>query len=168
MSAKQARVVLLVIDQLAGHWAEGASLAASTGLPAPNVKDYHERHLIPNISACIENGYWTTHPMNQAKCMTPYGLRYLASGRYDSDQVMLERDWFAIPYADGQYHTITEWIDLHRPDLKVATFGSGNWVAPGYFYTNSTAYHYLGTSLIPGSLRNTYFRMQKPTQIGTL
>jgi hypothetical protein len=135
MQSEIPRVVLLVIDQLAGHWVPGAATVQSTGLPPPNIMDYHKHGLIPNISECINNGLWTLRPMSQGKCMTPYGMRYLASGRYDSHQVVLEDEWCCHPYADGDYRTICEWIDRNRPDIKVATFGSGCWLAPGYWHT---------------------------------
>lgn len=130
------RVVLLVIDQLAGHWVEDGVIVSSTGLRAPNVLDYHHQGLIPNLSNCIREGLWTLRPLSRGKCMTPYGLRYLATGSYESgDQVVLEDDWKCLPHADGKYHTLCEWIDEHQPKIRMATFGSGLWVGLGYWYT---------------------------------
>lgn len=125
------RCLLLIVDQLAGHWAEGVTTSA--GYPPPNVKDYHERGLIPNISSCIKGGLWVERPLNQGECHTAHGIRYLAAGEYTT---RVDHDEFI---KGGQQETMiqafertqdTDWIGR-----KVACFGSACWVKPGWLHT---------------------------------
>jgi len=43
------KVILLVIDQLPGHWAEGVYVDEEKRIPPVNIKGYYERGLIPHL-----------------------------------------------------------------------------------------------------------------------
>ncbi len=83
MRRNDKRVMLILVDQLAGHWAQGV-LVESTGLPPPNVEGYHIQGLIPHISYLIEEGIWVRHPYNMGECATGPAQEYITMGSYKS------------------------------------------------------------------------------------
>lgn len=139
------RVVLLIIDQLAGHWAEGVTVP-STGLAPPNVTDYVAAGLLPNFAGAIQEGLWVKRPMNQGVCMTPYALRYIAAGRYDTASI--KKTPLSLTCA-GQFPTFLVALVHGNPaakkrTVKVGTFGSSEWINRGWL---ASPYFHVG---LPG------------------
>ncbi|MGQ9629405.1 MAG: hypothetical protein ACUVXI_03695 [bacterium] len=88
MGKSSDRVLLLIVDQLAGHWAEGV-VVPSTGYPPPNVEGYYRAGLLPRIGEFLEQGIWVRHPYNMGKCETRGGLKYLMTGSYSEGDTLI-------------------------------------------------------------------------------
>lgn len=110
MKKELPRVLALMIDQLAGHWVNGVIIQA-TGFPPPNVEDYHQLGLIPNISDCIRNGLWVRHGWNRGICATPYVSQYIVYGTYSKKR---------------EEHIISA-IKTKFPTTKTASFSNWDW-----------------------------------------
>lgn len=126
------RVLYLVIDQLAGHWAEGVKIAG-TDLPPANVKDYHELGLIPNFSYLIENGLWVKRPWNKGHCDTTHGMRYLATGSYKEVCYNSENPWYLETDKEVAFFECAQ--HYGREKIEIGVFSQSPWLAKGYFYT---------------------------------
>jgi len=130
------RVLLLVIDQLPGHWVEGVEVAE--GMPPVNVWGYHRKGLIPNFSYLIEEGLFA-FAWNRGHCETPHGMKYLATGRYDVEPIWRPRGgqpYYARRSEGSEVVGLFEFAKHHDPDrIVAATFTTDYWAAPGYFYT---------------------------------
>ena len=132
------RVLVLMIDQLSGHWVDGVKIKA-TGFPPPNIEDYHQLGFIPNISDCIQNGIWVRHPWNRGICETRYVSRYIVSGTYADE---------------GGEHIISA-IKTIFPGMKTASFSNWEWdvfdpqynIGPENFDFNYTLYKWLSEKL---------------------
>lgn len=125
------RVLYLVIDQLAGHWAEGVKIEG-TDLPPANVKGYHELGLIPNFSYLIENGLWVKRPWNKGQCDTTHGMKYLATGSYD-DRGCYEsgKPWY-LEAGEAFFEFAKKY---YQEKIEIGVFSNSPWLAKGYFYT---------------------------------
>ena len=131
------RVILLVIDQLPGHWVEGMEVA--DGMPPVNVWGYHRKGLVPNFSHIIEDGIFA-FAWNRGECNTPYGMKYLATGRYDVGPVW-KSEAGQMYYSGNEVMGLFEFAKHHDPArIKAATFTTDYWAAPGYFYTAADTY----------------------------
>ena len=128
------RVLFIVIDQLAGHWAEGVTVAEN--MPPVNVWGYHKKGLIPTFSSLIENGVFA-FAWNRGTCDTPHGMKYLATGGYN-----VEPFWKSL--KNQSYYErnpsdpvgLLEFAKSSNPEgITSACFTTNNWAAPGYFYT---------------------------------
>lgn len=106
MKENNRRVMLVLVDQLAGHWVEDV-LVKSTGLPPPNVEEYHIQGLIPHISELIEEGVWVRHPYNMGECWTGPGQQYIVMGSYKSKK---------------DSHHIAQFLKRYDPSSKTAFF----------------------------------------------
>jgi len=130
------RVLLLVIDQLAGHWVEGVEVVK--GIPPVNVWDYARLNFAPNFRYLIENGLFC-FAWNKGICDTPHGMKYLATGRYNADPYWTSRTgWPYYPRTPENPGPtgLFEFAQHYAPDrIKVACFTTDHWIAPGYFYT---------------------------------
>jgi len=130
------RVLLLIIDQLAGHWAPGVS--AAEGVPPANVWDYARLGLTPTFRRLIEEGLFC-FAWNMGVCDTPHGMKYLATGRYDCAPYWTQRGgWPYYPRTEAQPGPVGlfEFAQHYRPDsIRPAVFTTDHWIAPGYFYT---------------------------------
>ena len=129
------RLVYLIIDQLAGHWAEGVKIEG-TDLPPANVKGYHELGLIPSFSHLIENGLWVKRPWNRAECKTPNGMRYLATGSYNDPDACYDltykKPWYVECEKDMGFF---EFAKIHGgAEVTAGIFSCSPWLSKGYFY----------------------------------
>jgi len=126
------KIIFLVIDQLAGHWADNV-LIENTGLPPVNIEGYHKLGLIPNFSYLINNGLWVKRAWNRGVCDTRHGMRYLATGRYARP---LYNEYFwrnRRDYSDEELIGFFEYAkDYYGVELKCAVFSG--WYQRGYFY----------------------------------
>ena len=111
------RLFYIVIDQLAGHWADG--IFVSGDLPPANVRGYHELGLTPNISRLIEGGLWVERPWNRGGCDTRHGMKYLSTGTYDMSASV------------GFFEYVKE---KYKENVRVAVFTTTPWAMRGYFY----------------------------------
>ena len=133
--AKKRRIFYLIIDQLAGHWADGVKVYGKFS-PA-NVSDYHKLGLIPNFSYLIKNGLWVKKPWNKKICDTAHGMKYLANGCYNKGNYWIfnykGRGNF---YPEGEKEEgFFEFVKRHYEEkIKVAVFTTDYWIAKGYFY----------------------------------
>lgn len=130
------RVLLLVIDQLPGHWVEGVEVAK--GIPPVNVWDYARMGFTPNFRRLIENGLFC-FTWNKGDCDTPHGMKYLATGRYNAAPFWTSVDkWPYYPRKEDNPGPIGlfEFAQHYAPSrIKPACFTTDHWIAPGYFYT---------------------------------
>ena len=110
------RVFAVMMDQLAGHWAEGVKIQA-TGFPPPNVEGYHQLGLIPNISSCIRNGLWVRRPWNRGICSTIQVSRYVTYGVYS--------------HKGGEH--IVHAVKSQHPTVKTAAFSNWQWDHAVYY-----------------------------------
>jgi len=113
------RLFYLIIDQLAGHWAEGVIVDEEELMPPANVLDYHGRGLIPNFSYIINEGIWVKRPWNRGVCDTGHGMKYLCTGTYDTSVNM------------GFFEYVKE---KYKDLVKIAVFTTIPWAMRGYFY----------------------------------
>jgi len=125
MEKADKRILYLVIDQMAGHWAEGVKVHGD--LPPVNIKGYHELGLIPTFSSLINEGIWVKEPWNRGICNTTNGMRYLATGSYVGGGDGKE----ARPQQEGLFEYAAR---IHSHRIKAAAFTTAAWVYPGYFY----------------------------------
>lgn len=139
-------MLLIVIDQLPGHWAEGVEV--EEGMPPVNVWGYHKLGLIPNFSYLIENGIFA-FCWNRGHCETPHGMKYLATGTYEVGPV-----WG--PKGGQPYYPRTpenpgpvglfEFAKHYAPDrICAACFTTDYWAAPGYFFTAADTFALSGS-----------------------
>lgn len=127
------KVFYLIVDQLAGHWVDDVRIEG-TDLPPVNVKGYHEKGLIPNISYLIRNGLWVKRAWNRGICDTRHGIRYLATGRYA--RPLYHREYWSRreEYADEDLEGFFEYAkNYYGNEIKSAVFSG--WYQRGYFYT---------------------------------
>ena len=123
------RVFYLIIDQLAGHWAEGVKIEG-TDLPPVNIKGYHELGLIPNFSHLISNGLWVKRPWNNGGCDTTHGMRYLATGSYWEESYFEPEHRRPCYWEKGKQAGFFQAAKQHYGDkLTVAVFGTIPWTA---------------------------------------
>lgn len=131
------RVLLIVVDQLAGHWVEGVEVAE--GIPPVNVWSYAKLNFTPNFRRLIEEGVFC-FTWNAGVCDTPHGMKYLATGRYNAGPY-----WTTIgnwPYYPRTPENpgpmgLFEYAQHYAPTrIKPACFTTDHWIAPGYFYTS--------------------------------
>ncbi|GEM_PF-1371838 len=124
------RSLILILDMLAGHWAEGSE-SPVTGLPYPNVKGYEKAGLLPNFGECIKNGIYA-NVWNMGNCNTPYGQKYLASGTYQTESAPgIDPYWSMVRGQDKE--TILQACKRTYPGGKVASFGSDAWMQTGWW-----------------------------------
>jgi len=130
------RVLLLVIDQLPGHWAEGVEVAK--GVPPVNVWDYARLGFTPNFRRLIEEGVFC-FCWNMGECDTPHGMKYLATGRYDAAPYWITVEgWPYYPRTPENPGPmgLFEYAQHYAPSrVRPACFTTDHWIAPGYFYT---------------------------------
>ena len=110
------RVLAVMMDQLAGHWADGVTIQ-STGFPPPNVEAYHQLGLIPNISSCIREGLSVRRPWNRGICSTIQVSRYVVYGVYS--------------HKGGEH--IVRAVKSEHPTLKTAAFSNWAWDHAQYY-----------------------------------
>ncbi|RLE79501.1 MAG: hypothetical protein DRJ52_08285 [Thermoprotei archaeon] len=138
MSSKiKVKVILLVIDQLPGHWAEGVYVDEKKKIPPVNIKGYYERGLIPHFAELIDNGLWVLRPWNRGICFTRQGMRYLATGSYT--RPLYDEEYWRNPedYSDEEKTGFFEYAkEYYKGELKCATIGG--WYERGYFYVPDT------------------------------
>lgn len=115
MKIPRYRVFYVIIDQLAGHWEDSVRIEG-TDLPPVNVKGYHEKGLIPNISYLINNGLWVKRTWNRGICDTAHGMKYLSTGTYDMNA------------------NIGLFEYLYSLKIKTSVFTTQPWGSKGYFY----------------------------------
>ena len=128
---KKKRILLFVIDMLAGHWAEGVKVQ-STGYAPPNIKDYHELGLIPNFSYLIKHGFWVKRPFNNGRCGTEYGMHYLATGIYEEKQIKSIGDGCV---CSSKAKTILDsFNEHHNGKTRMASFATTHWVRKGWWH----------------------------------
>jgi len=141
------RVFLLVIDQLAGHWAENVKVMDD--VPPVNIWDYAMLGYIPNFRRLIEEGIFC-FAWNMGICDTTHAMKYLATGRYNADPYWTSRGgWSYYPRTEDNPGPIGlfEFAQHYDPDrIHPACFTTDHWIAPGYFYTAGypialSAYH---------------------------
>jgi len=131
------KVILIVIDQLPGHWAEGVYVDRGRRVPPVNVKGYHELGLIPNISYLIRSGLWVVRAWNRGVCDTRHGMRYLAVGSYARPLYDSEYWRHSEDYSEEEKVGFFEFAkEYYRGELKCAVFGG--WYERGYFYVPDT------------------------------
>lgn len=123
------RSLILILDMLAGHWADGSS-SPVTGLPYPNVQGYKKAGLLPNFGDCMRNGIYV-NVWNMGTCNTPYGQKYLASGTYETDSVPGNDHWDML--RGQEKLTILQSCKQVYPAGKVAAFGSDAWMQTGWW-----------------------------------
>jgi len=129
------KIFYLIIDQLAGHWAENVKV--DENVPPANVADYHELGLVPNFSYLIKKGIWVKKPWNKGLCETPHGMKYLATGCYKKGNY-----WIFNYKGKGGYYPEAEKEEgffeyvkrYYQEKIEMAVFTSGCWIAKGYFY----------------------------------
>ncbi len=122
----------LLIDQLAGHWANGVE--AAQGIPPANVWGYHKLGLIPNFSRLIQNGIFA-FAWNEEVCGSAQGHKYLATGRYHSEPFREVGYYACRPENYGPMGILEVAKHFDPESISTAAFGSDFWVAPGYFYS---------------------------------
>jgi len=106
------RVVILWLNQLAGHWVEDV-IVETTGLPPPNVEAYHLQGLIPHISSLVKDGLWIRHPFNRGECSTGPAQRYITLGSYTSMEGRHIVESFKIRYPDLRTACFISWTQRH-------------------------------------------------------
>jgi hypothetical protein len=127
------RVLFIVIDQLAGHWAEGVKVEGD--FPPANVWGYHQKGLIPNFSRLINEGLWAP-AWNMGECDTSHGMKYLASGRYKHKSFWGGEGKGRFYPEEDKEESLFEFAKIyHRGKIRVAVFTTDLWIAKGYFYT---------------------------------
>lgn len=129
------RVLLVVIDQLPGHWAEGVEVAP--GVPPVNVWGYARLGFAPNFRRLVEEGLFC-FAWNMGECDTPHGMKYLATGRYDAAPYWTSvGGWPYYPRAERPGPVgLFEFAQRYAPGrVRSACFTTDHWIAPGYFYT---------------------------------
>ena len=137
MKGLEKKVILLVIDQLPGHWVEGVYVDEKRKIPPVNVKGYHELGLIPNFSYLIRNGLWVLRAWNRGICFTRQGMRYLAVGSYVRPLYGKEYWEHNEEYSDEEKIGFFEYAkEYYKGELKCATIGG--WYERGYFYVPDT------------------------------
>ena len=115
MSNIKCRLFYIIIDQLAGHWAD--NVFVHDNIPPANVLGYVERKFLPNFEYIIRNGVWVKRPWNRGTCDTLHGMKYLCTGSYDMN---IEVGFF-------EYLTI-------KYKVNCAVFTTSPWGKRGYFY----------------------------------
>ena len=124
------RSFILIIDMLAGHWAEDVVVPA-TGLQPPNLKGYVQAGMLPACREIIEQGVFV-HAWNHGFCNTPHGQKYLASGSYRAKGAPgIDPYWQLAEGLDQE--TILYACKRTYPDGKVARFGSDAWMQTGWW-----------------------------------
>ena len=130
------RVLLIVIDQLPGHWVNGVEVAE--GIPPVNVWDYARLGFTPNFHRLIREGVFC-FAWNKGECDTPHGMKYLATGRYDAAPYWTTANgWPYYPRTQDNPGPIGlfEFAQHYAPGrIRPACFTTDHWIAPGYFYT---------------------------------
>ena len=126
------RGLILILDMLAGHWAEDV-VVPSTGLPPPNVIGYVKAGKLPNFRECIEKGIFV-YSWNKGICNTPHGMKYLASGTYKIKARVKKGDRLYWEFVEGRgKETILSACKKKYPKDKVASFGSDSWMQTGWW-----------------------------------
>jgi hypothetical protein len=127
------RVFYLIIDQLAGHWADG--VIVENKFPPANLRDYHRMKLIPNFSHLIDNGVWVERPWNKGICDTSHGMKYLASGFYNRGAYWASSAKGSFFPEQENEEGFFEYAKRHYPDeVWAAVFTTAYWTVKGYFY----------------------------------
>ena len=128
------RLFYLIIDQLAGHWAE--NVRVKDDFPPANLAGYHRLGLIPNFSGLIKKGLWVKRPWNRGICTTPHGMKYLAGGFYNKGAYWGSfEDTGAFYPETPDEEGFFEFCKKHYPGrFKASVFTTDYWVAKGYFY----------------------------------
>lgn len=132
----EAKVLYIIVDQLAGHWAKGVKVEEE--FPPANVAGYHDMGLVPSFSYLIKEGIWVKKPWNKGVCDTPHGMKYLATGTYKHKTY-----WIGNYRGKGMFYPegkdeegFFEFAKKHYPEkIKVGVFTTDYWIAKGYFYT---------------------------------
>ena len=141
------KVLLIVIDQLPGHWTPGVEVVP--GFPPVNVWDYVRKGFVKNFRYLVENGLFA-FAWNMGICDTAHGMKYLATGRYNAEPYWTSvNGWPYYPRKKGGEGPIGlfEFAQHYAPTrIKPACFTTDHWIAPGYFYTAGypialSAYH---------------------------
>jgi len=128
------RCFILILDMLAGHWAEDVIVPA-TDLPPPNVIGYVKEDKLPNFQECIEKGIFV-YAWNKGICNTFYGQKYLASGTYKISSISMDEQ--KIEKKDKE--TILSTCKRTYPEGKVASFGSDAWMQTGWWKAPDATY----------------------------
>lgn len=123
------RCVILILDMVAGHWDETLTVPA-TGLQYPNVLGYVKAGKLPVFKQCMEDGAYVKC-WNMGTCNTPHGLKYLASGSYNTRSVSGDPNWTMEVGLDQE--TILSACKRTYPDGKVGAFGSDAWMQSGWW-----------------------------------
>lgn len=127
------RIFYLIIDQMAGHWADGVKVEGD--YPPVNIRDYHRMGLIPNFSSLINSGVWVERCWNKGICDTPHGMKYLASGCYNKGAFWSFGGKGNFYPGDEKEEGFFEFAKKNYPDKIWATvFTTDYWIAKGYFY----------------------------------
>lgn len=124
------RCVIVIMDMLAGHWANG-HVVPDTGLPPPNVLTYVSASKLPTFAECISQGVYA-YGWNNGICNTAYGQKYLASGTYDAE-AKPSRDPYWTMVRGAEQETILQACKRSYPGGKVASFGSDAWMQTGWW-----------------------------------
>ncbi len=111
------RVFWVVMDMLAGHWAEGV-VVPQTGLCPPNVDGYINANMLPTFREIREEGIFA-NCWNMSECNTPNGNTYLAYGSYQPQK--------------SQDDSILSACKKRYPQDRVLALASDVWTQTGWW-----------------------------------